>query len=59
MDNKLIITGFADEIAPELSLQIETLKQLGISYIEMRGVNGRPLVAHSLDEVLRDRKSVV
>lgn len=51
MDNKLIITGFADEIAPELTAQIETLHKLGVGYIEMRGVNGRPLVGHSLDEV--------
>lgn len=58
MDNKLIITGFADEIAPELSLQIETLKQLGINYIEMRGVNGRPLVAHSLDEVWEIKRTL-
>ena len=31
------ITGFADEIAPELTAQIAGLKGLGMSYVEMRG----------------------
>ena len=34
------ITGFADEIAPELTAQIAGLKGLGMSYVEMRGVDG-------------------
>ena len=34
------ITGFADEIAPELTAQIAGLKGLGMSYVEMRGVYG-------------------
>lgn len=33
-------TGFADEISPDLSVQIEVLKKLGIHYIEPRGING-------------------
>lgn len=51
MNRKIIISGFADEIASPLEKQIEVLKKLGVCHIEMRGVNGRPLVAHSLDEV--------
>ncbi|AWY98802.1 sugar phosphate isomerase/epimerase family protein [Blautia argi] len=45
------ISGFADEIAEDLKTQIEVIKKLGISHIEMRGVNGKPLVEHSLEEV--------
>ena len=45
------ISGFADEICASLDGQIEVIKKLGISQIEMRGVNGRPLVEHSLEEV--------
>ena len=40
------ITGFADEIAQDLSTQIESFKKLGISYIEMRGVDGDNLIHH-------------
>ena len=46
----ITLTGFADEIAPELSKQIMHLKTLGISFIEMRGVNGKGLVDYTLEE---------
>ncbi len=46
----ITLTGFADEIAPELSKQIWHLKNLGISFIEMRGVNGKGLVDYTLEE---------
>ena len=39
MEQNVIISGFADEIAPSLDTQIEVIKKLGISHIEMRGVN--------------------
>jgi sugar phosphate isomerase/epimerase len=32
------ISGFADEIGPDLGLQIETLRAEGIKYLELRGV---------------------
>ena len=51
MENKIEISGFADEIAEDLKTQIEVIKKLGISHIEMSGVNGKPLVEHSLEEV--------
>lgn len=51
MERNIKISGFADEIAEDLKKQIEVIKKLGISYIEMRGVNGKPLVEHSLEEV--------
>lgn len=38
--NNFTITGFADEIASELDLQIKGLKENGISHIEVRGING-------------------
>lgn len=40
------ISGFADEIAQELDVQIEAVSQLGIQYIEMRGVDGNNLIYH-------------
>lgn len=44
------ITGFADEIAPDLYAQVEALKRLGIHYVEMRGVDDDNLIFH------RDKK---
>ena len=58
MKNKIEISGFADEIAEDLETQISVVKKLGISYIEMRGVNGKPLVEHSLEEVKEIKKQL-
>lgn len=46
-----IITGFADEIDPMLDKQLEVIGKLGVSYIEMRGVDGKGLVNCSMEEV--------
>jgi Sugar phosphate isomerases/epimerases len=48
---KFIISSFADEIDAELEKQMDLLEQLGIWYIEIRGVNGKNIVQHSLKEV--------
>ena len=53
-----ILSAFADEIADDLNTQMDVLEQHGISYIEMRGVNGKPLVQHSLEEVRAIRKKL-
>lgn len=49
------ITGFADEIANELTIQVEALQGLGIKYMEMRGVDGDNLIFHS-DEKIQEIK---
>lgn len=51
MLDSIIISGFSDEIDPSLDKQLEVIKKLGISYIEMRGVDGKGLVEYSLSEV--------
>ena len=51
MNKQYCITGFADEIAQDLTTQIESLKKLGISYVEMRGVDGANLIYHKDDKV--------
>lgn len=48
---KINLSGFADEINPQLDEQIRVLKKLGMHYVEMRGVNGKGLVEYPLDEV--------
>jgi len=52
---KFILSAFADEIDMDLKVQMDVLEKHNISYIEMRGVNGKGLVEYSLDEV-RDIK---
>jgi len=48
---QFILSAFADEIDTSLTTQMDILEQHDIKYIEMRGVNGKNLVQHSLDEV--------
>lgn len=50
------ITGFADEIANELTVQVEALQGLGIKYIEMRGVDGDNLIFHSNEKIQEIKK---
>lgn len=50
------ISGFADEIAQELDVQIESVSKLGVKYIEMRGVDGNNLIYHT-DEKVKEIKS--
>ncbi len=53
--NRPILSAFADEIDSSLITQMNVLDKHDIKYIEMRGVNGKNLVDHTLDEV-RDIK---
>lgn len=50
------ISGFADEISQDLTTQIESFKKLGISYIEMRGVDGDNLIHHDDAKVKEIKK---
>ena len=50
------ITGFADEIANELTVQVEALQGLGIKYMEMRGVDGDNLIFHSNEKIQEIKK---
>ncbi len=45
------ISGFSDEIAPEISTQFEVLNKLNIKYFEPRGVDGKNISELSDDEV--------
>ena len=58
MINNITISGFADEISPSLDKQIEVIKKLGISHIEMRGVNGKGLGEYPLDEVKKIKEKL-
>lgn len=56
--SKFIISGFADEISNDLSEQLAVLNELGIKYMEMRNVNGKGLVDHSIEEVKEIKKQL-
>ena len=45
------LTGFADEIANELEVQVASIKKLGMSHMEMRGVDGDNLIFHTYEKV--------
>ncbi|WP_277409505.1 sugar phosphate isomerase/epimerase family protein [Lacrimispora xylanisolvens] len=50
MWDKIKLSGFADEIDMDLNVQMNVLKKLGMSYVEMRGVDGKGLVEHTTEE---------
>lgn len=58
MDKNIIISGFADEIDASLDRQLEVIKELGISHIEIRGVDGKGLVEYSLEEVKKIKEKL-
>lgn len=43
-------SGFSDEISPMISEQVRVLKDLSISYMEVRGVDGKNICQLTLDE---------
>lgn len=48
--SKVILSGFADEIDRNLTVQMNVMESLGIHHIEMRGVNGKNLCNCTLEE---------
>lgn len=58
MSYKFVLSGFADEIDADLNVQMDFLDQLGIKYIEMRGVNGKNLTDYTLEEVKEIKKQL-
>ena len=51
MDKKIIISGFADEIDPQLDVQLKVVKDLGMEYICFRAADGKGVAEYTLDEV--------
>ncbi len=48
---EFILTGFADEINRDFDVQLNEINGMGIDYIEIRSVDGKSIVAYSLDEI--------
>ena len=55
---KFTLSGFADEIASDLDSQIKGVLANGISHMEMRNVDGKSLLQHSMDEVKEIKKKL-
>lgn len=51
MINNFILSGFSDEIASDFQVQLKEMKALDIAYIEIRGVNGKNITEHTIEEV--------
>jgi len=47
------LTGFADEISPDLEVQLDVLEQEGIRHLEFRGVWGKNVLKLSDEELAR------
>ncbi|MBQ5959033.1 MAG: sugar phosphate isomerase/epimerase [Firmicutes bacterium] len=50
---KYTLTGFADEISPDLNVQMDVMESLNIHHIEMRGVDGKSLCDYSLEDAAK------
>ncbi len=48
---KYMISGFSDEISPDFNRQIEVLNSFGVSFMEIRGVDGKNISECTIDEV--------
>jgi sugar phosphate isomerase/epimerase len=56
--DKFILTGFSDEIDVDFLVQLREIKKLGIGYIEIRGVNGKNITDHTIEEVTTLKKQL-
>ena len=56
--SKFILSAFADEIDTSLVTQMDVLEKHDISHIEMRGVNGKNIVKHTIEEAKDIKKQL-
>lgn len=50
MIDNIVISGFADEIHPELDRQLEVVKRLGMDHICLRAADGKGVAEYTLEE---------
>lgn len=51
MKDKVIISGFADEISPDFDEQLKTVTDLGMRYICLRAADGKGIADYTVEEV--------
>ena len=44
---KIIISGFADEISPELDKQLQVVRELGMDHISLRSADGKGIAEYT------------
>jgi len=54
----LTLSAFADEIDPDIQIQMDVLEQYGINQIDIRSIGGKPITEHSLHEVEEIKKKL-
>lgn len=52
MKTRFPLSGFADEISPDLPVQVATLKRLGVAGLDLRGVDGKNVLDLSGERLL-------
>lgn len=50
-NDRIHISGFADEIAVDFEEQLKTVTELGMHYISLRSANGKGIADYTVDEV--------
>jgi len=50
MIENIIISGFADEIDPQLDVQLKVVKELGMDHICLRAADGKGIADYSVEE---------
>ena len=51
MKDKILISGFADEISSDFDAQLKTVTELGMQYISLRSADGKGIADYSVEEV--------
>ena len=51
MKEKIMISGFADEISSDFDKQLETVTSLGMNYISLRSADGKGIADYTAEEV--------
>ncbi len=54
--SKFILSGFADEIDPQLDIQLKVMNELEISHIEVRGIDGVNVSKYTPDQMKEIKK---
>lgn len=57
-DSSFVLTGFADEIAPDLETQLDVLDELGVEYLDLRSVDDTNVLDLSDDSVERIKQTL-
>ncbi len=50
------LTGFGDEISPDLTTQLEVMESVGIKHLELRGVKGKNILELNSEEIEEARQ---